>query len=245
MDTYLECATSCLLMLVDSWMVLRAYPEKGRSIGQGNTELSWVDKGVPRDGVIGCWGCWQYRLSFVISIIVSLLQMPPLCAQGRGDVVVMRRWLSSWWGAWPLSLPLVHFSCATMRRAVPPHHTTYPWGVNFNGSARGKQQIITCMLNIILAAEKSVLYTKSMHPHLTFLFCTYFHAVIDCLLTPFDTQAAVSLLLLPCVSPVATASPATRWWPIIHKGLVSRWCMLESIVEMKWGPITHSNGKKV
>ena len=37
---YLECGTSCLLILVDSWMILRAYPENGRSIGQENNELS-------------------------------------------------------------------------------------------------------------------------------------------------------------------------------------------------------------
>ena len=151
MDTYLECATSCLLMLVDSWMVLRAYPEKGRSIGQGNTELSWVDKGVPRDGVIGCWGCWQYRLSFVISIIVSLLQMPPLCAQGRGDVVVMRRWLSSWWGAWPLSLPLVHFSWdrgnisqrSYTNFAKEPFWTSWSSNVSCDRSDLNKQQQTT------------------------------------------------------------------------------------------------------
>ena len=39
-QTYLECATGCLLILVDSWMVLKNTPEKERSIGQGNTELS-------------------------------------------------------------------------------------------------------------------------------------------------------------------------------------------------------------
>ena len=32
-------------------MVLRAYPEKGRSIGQGNTEFELI-KGSPRDGVM-------------------------------------------------------------------------------------------------------------------------------------------------------------------------------------------------
>ena len=39
-NRHLECETGCLLILVGSWMVLRTYPEKGRSIGQENTEMS-------------------------------------------------------------------------------------------------------------------------------------------------------------------------------------------------------------
>ena len=140
------------------------------------------------DGVImtDCWGCWQYRLSFVVSIIAGLLKMTLLCEQGRGDVVGGEV-VSLPGGAHglSLSLPLVnslrnyeeaslHLSCSrevsysTMRSIASTLHLTHSKISITMVCMAGNNKEHLCYQHPILEVEKSVYIVCILtSPHLT------------------------------------------------------------------------------
>ena len=89
----------------------------------------------------------------------SVVYDTSLWTRERGEVLLVDEEVGPG-GAHGLSLSLSRTSPANLRREHLITTSPSPWGVSFNGSACGKQQTITCMLNIILAAEKSEVYTK-------------------------------------------------------------------------------------
>ena len=193
----------------------RAYPEKRRSVGQGNTELSWL-RGLRRMAWwqwLDCWGCWQYRICLVVSIIAGMLYMTPLREQG--EVMWCGEVLSSWWCARPLPLSLSPpaLLCGELS-ATPQHHITSP--------------LLTERCHIqfqwVFMVGKNNLHhqhhlcsgssTQSMHPHLTFLLFSpiLFYYCYACLVTPL-TQVAVFTSPLSCVLRLL---PFLATWPQIH-----------------------------
>ena len=144
----------------------RAYPEKERSIGQGDT-VSWVDQGVPEDGVMA--------MTWLLAIRDNLccLHHCRSTLWTRGEVrrfrLVLLRTVESHAQLWGARSTTQHH---TAPRSTTQHHPASPLpctqrGVIFNGSAWQETTTNHLYYQHPIIVEKAS--TQSVYPHLTFL----------------------------------------------------------------------------